>query len=117
MLGRAEGYGVRRSGARLPRAARRSTRGCRRSPPCPSPPPARACPCPQRAKFKKVQKYVLVPHWPHARRVDVDFIRLWWLGAGATLIVIIAGSVCLGTRGVSARACAAPGSGVRAADS
>ncbi|KAL4420516.1 hypothetical protein ABPG75_010172 [Micractinium tetrahymenae] len=55
----------------------------------------------RRATFTKVQKYVLIPYWKPARKVNTDFIRLWWIGFIATMAVIIAGSVCLGTKGLN----------------
>ncbi|KAL4436367.1 hypothetical protein ABPG77_009929 [Micractinium sp. CCAP 211/92] len=55
----------------------------------------------RRAAFTKVQRYLLIPYWKPARKINTDFIRLWWIGFVATMAVIIAGSVCLGTKGLN----------------
>ncbi|PSC72120.1 pre translocase subunit [Micractinium conductrix] len=47
----------------------------------------------RREKFHKMNKWVLIPYWTPARRINADFIKFWWIGAIATMAVIIAGSL------------------------
>lgn len=62
--------------------------------------------CRQRAQYERISNclstdaWVRIPYWKPARRINIDFIRIWWVGALATIAVIIAGSVLLATQGV-----------------